>query len=1332
MKIAQEASTIAEEVDEMREKIHRLILDRKEHFLPLPRYTTAKLYVSDMGQLSPHQALSSRYRQAAIGEEELHRFTHALRGLLEGTDEGQREEELKMHLRDFLRDAFYAAYRIGVADGDIDLAVRLGKGKNARIGLIVEVKSLANRDEMPTPGVLNRKALHELLLYYLRERAANGNTDLKQLIVTNALEFFIFDAQEFERRFYSNRGLLEEFEAFQAGRKVDSKTEFFYREIATPHIEAVAAELDYTYIDLRDYRDDLSSASPKSLARLRDLYRLFSPTHLLKLAYHRDSNTLDQGFYSELLHIIGIEERTADGRPVIVRKAPGGRNPGSLLENTISHLVENDCLRRVNAGDYGGDTEEQLFNVALELCITWVNRILFLKLLEAQLLRYHRGNADYRFLTPAHIDSFGELNSLFFGVLARRLEQREGAFAQHFARIPYLNSSLFEITGLESNTLTVSNLELRLELPVAAHSVLRGRGHHLPSENLPTLHYLFAFLDSYNFASDGRLPIAGQGKTLISASVLGLIFEKINGHRDGAVFTPGAITMFMCREAIGATVVQAFNTHYGWQCGTLTDLYNQLREGNDSAARIAEANAIFDGLRICDPAVGSGHFLVSALNELIRLKFDLGVLADSNGRRISPFDCTLSIENDELVVTDALGNPFAYSYTNPESQRVQETLFCEKRHIIEGCLFGVDINPNAVKICRLRLWIELLKNAYYTRESDYRHLETLPNIDINIKRGNSLLYRIALGSSIQRILREANIDLHHYRDAVAKYKHATSKDEKADLNGLIVDVKRRLKTEIGRHDPLLVKRDKKCGELDLLTAQLFPPTKRELKAHARRVAKLRKEIEALEAELKELREGKAYQTALEWRIEFPELLDDEGNFTGFDLVLGNPPYIHLQSTPGRLKEALQRQGYATYDGNGDIYCLFYELGWRLLREGGHLCYITSNKWMRAAYGQALRRFLVGKTDPLLLVDFAGARVFGSATVDTSILLYRRGENRAQTRCATYGKSVLPAGEDLSEWTATRTVACSFTDAPWVVLDPIAQRIKAKVEAAGVPLKDWDIRIFRGILTGCNEAFIITTARRDEILASCRDEAERARTGELIRPVLRGRDVGRYRAEWAGLWLVYISWHFPLPEEEWTVVNALGREAHRPDLLQAAEGAFAEQYPALYAYLQQHEEGLRARNKEEVGRRYEWYALQRYGAEYTGGFRRPKIVYPNMTKFLPFVYDEQGYYTNQKCFIVTGQHLGYLTAFLNSSLFKFCFIDSFPELQGGTRELSKVFFDRIPVKPVDEADEILYMAAVKEIQQTYTREKAEAIDRMIFAHYGLTEEEIESIGFIEIR
>ena len=402
-------------------------------------------------------------------------------------------------------------------------------------------------------------------------------------------------------------------------------------------------------------------------------------------------------------------------------------------------------------------------------------------------------------------------------------------------------------------------------------------------------------------------------------------------------------------------------------------------------------------MRLCDPAVGSGHFLVSALNELILLKYELGILVDATGKRIRKADYQLAIENDELIVTDTEGNLFAYNPLNAESRRMQETLFKEKRQIIENCLFGVDINPNSVKICRLRLWIELLKNAYYTAESNYTYLETLPNIDINIKCGNSLLHRFALTDSIQTVLRESSISISQYKEAVAKYKNAQSKSEKQDLETFITEIKSKLKTEINRRDARLVRLNKRRSELANLQApQLFEPTKKEKKTSDKRIADLKKEIATLENIFEEIRSNKIYLGAFEWRIEFPEVLDAEGNFLGFDCIIGNPPYIQLQSM-GKSADVLECMGYITYARTGDIYCLFYELGMNLLTPNGFLCYITSNKWMRAGYGEALRGYFASKTNPIMLVDFAGIKIFDAITVEANILLSQKAANIFNTQ-----------------------------------------------------------------------------------------------------------------------------------------------------------------------------------------------------------------------------------------------------------------------------------------------------------------------------------------------
>ena len=294
--------------------------------------------------------------------------------------------------------------------------------------------------------------------------------------------------------------------------------------------------------------------------------------------------------------------------------------------------------------------------------------------------------------------------------------------------------------------------------------------------------------------------------------------------------------------------------------------------------------------------------------------------------------------------------------------------------------------------------------------------------------------------------------------------------------------------------------------------------------------------------------------------------------------------------------------------------------------------------------------------------------------------------------------------------------CEFCSSDsWVILSPIEQSIKRKIEAVGTPLKDWDIQINYGIKTGYNDAFIIDTAKRDEILANCQSEDERKRTAELIRPILRGRDIKRYGYNWAGLYLIatFPSRHYDI-----------------------------EQYPAVKEYLlsfgierleqtgKEHNvngEKIKARKKTSN----KWFETQD-SISYWEDFSKPKIIYPNMTKYMPFVYDEANFLTNQKCFIITGQNMAYLNAFLNSSLFKYCFRNSFPELQGGTRELSKIFFDKIPVKLVSLEQNEIFRKIVNSVQSDYTIEQTKYIDTLLFDLYNLTTEERKVIGYVEIK
>ena len=275
---------------------------------------------------------------------------------------------------------------------------------------------------------------------------------------------------------------------------------------------------------------------------------------------------------------------------------------------------------------------------------------------------------------------------------------------------------------------------------------------------------------------------------------------------------------------------------------------------------------------------------------------------------------------------------------------------------------------------------------------------------------------------------------------------------------------------------------------------------------------------------------------------------------------------------------------------------------------------------------------------------------------------------------------------------------------WVILSPIEQSIRRKIEAVGTPLKEWDISIYRGVLTGYNEAFIISTAERDEILANCQTEEERQRTEAVIRPILRGKDIKRYGYDWAGLWL--INTH-----------NGVKGELPPIDITL---------YPAIKAHLDSHWDRIARRSDQGITP----YNLR--DCAYIKDFEKPKIMYPNMTKYMPFYYDEKSFYQNDKSFMITGKNLAFLTAFFNSSLFKFCFRDAFPELQGGTRELRKVFFDKISVLQVDDETNERFIALVEDIQAAYTTQKAKAIDALLFELYGLSDAEKEIIGFVEIK
>ncbi len=846
--------------------------------------------------ISPAKSLNKAYLKQSLHRNQIESFKTNLGRLFDRINEDESEEHLKNIVSDFLKDTFYKETNEINTKNNEDLVIHNGKASSDTVGVIIEAKRPVNKAEMISKNEGNVKAFHELVLYYLKETVDEQNHEIKHLIATNIWEWFIFDAVWFEKNIFRNSKLIKDYESWKVSKH---DTKYFYEHIAAKNIEKIEEKIPCAYFNLKEFEDTILNEKKEDDSSLINLYKILSPEHLLKKPFANDSNSLNKEFYSELLHIIGLTETKSGSKKTIERKSESERNEGSLLENTINILKVRERLKKIETiGQYEETEAEQLFSVALELCITWLNRILFLKLLEGQLVKYHRGDTSHAFLNVKRIADFDELNELFFEVLAVPISERTKSAKDKFGELPYLNSSLFEETKLESDAILISALKGREEIPLYTHTVLKdSKGKRIGGAE-KTLKYLFEFLDAYDFASDSSEGIQEENKSIINASVLGLIFEKINGYKDGSYFTPGFITMYMCRETIRKAVLQKFRET---NLSSLKDISNfeDLKDKIDYTDKVQrqKANEVINSLKICDPAVGSGHFLVSALNEILAVKSELQILSYYDDSRIKGWKVV--IENDELIITneedDSLFEYRLNANDKPidELQKLQEALFHEKQTLIENCLFGVDINPKSVMICRLRLWIELLKNAYYTEKSKYKHLETLPNIDINIKCGNSLISRYDVNADLSEVFKKDTNLLGQYSIAVSSYKNSTSKEKKSDLQKFITSVKEKINSFFSQHDPLNAKLSKLKGQLILVEnkvamGNLFEKlTEKDIETD---VKKLKTQIERIEQEIEEAKNNKLYENAFEWRFEFPEVLNIDGKFTGFDLVIGNPPW----------------------------------------------------------------------------------------------------------------------------------------------------------------------------------------------------------------------------------------------------------------------------------------------------------------------------------------------------------------------------------------------------------------------------------------------------------
>ncbi|HAA1740769.1 TPA_asm: class I SAM-dependent DNA methyltransferase [Campylobacter jejuni] len=1240
------------------------------------------------------------YRKKQIMQNEFDIFNKALMQYLERLESSQSENEdylVANALSPFLTMLNFKTHIKTKQKGKSEIDLSISKDEFSKdLEVLIEAKK-PNSKEFITHTKVNSKALHETILYYFRNREYSFS--LKFIIITDFYKFYIFKISEFEELFYKNPSFKKLFEEFcNPNSLFKGNTEEFYKEVAKL-IENSKENLKGFLIDLTFLKDKQKS----NFKNLASIYKTFHRDFLLGEFNPNDANSLNNAFYKELLYILGLYESKQNSKLIITKSEESKEEQGTFYTAINSKL------------------KEENFETILKLLILWLNRILFLKLIESNLVRFN-DDKNLKFLNFKKIPDFDKLSELFFEVLAKEKSTRKKS---EFAYLPYLNSSLFEKQSIE-NTLEISSLSNDLKLFYYKNTVLKDDKCKAKKGQVGLLEYLFEFLDSFDFGSDDEQSEILSQKELISSSVLGNVFEKLNGYKEGSFYTPSFITSYMCKESITKVVLDKFNAQFDLDAKDISELRKSLRKEDKKAQK-----ELLNSIKICDPAVGSGHFLVSALNVMLSIYDELNLFDE---------EFYLEVQNDEILITGRKGEFIEYKRPKTPKDKahlIQQELFHTKKDIIENNLFGVDINPNSCEITKLRLWIELLKHSFYQSFDDenYHDLKTLPNIDINIKCGNSLVSYFETGKSLNHY---PNIKerINKYKRIVKDYKEGFYTD-KSHINQEIKNLKisfknfcfaDKFKKEMKGFNDKCEKYSKKYGNflaVDDENLKFFVSANLTLfdfdeKEATKEFANLKKEYD----NIFNLESNHPF----EWRFEFPEILDDDGNFKGFDLIIGNPPYIRQEELK-ELKSHLAKN-YKVYKGTSDIYTYFYELGFNVLKDrGGVLSYITSNKYTRAGYGEALREFLLKNVKFLEYTDLNGIKVFDSATVDTSILCFEKSKSKDNKfKYLALSNEILKTCaydiglyKDFAEFSQNSLSKESFTFS-----DENTSALKAKIERIGTPLKEWQgLNIYRGILTGYNEAFIITTEKRNEILANCKDEAEKERTAKLIRKMLRGRDIKGYSYEWAGLWVIFIPWHFPNVE--------------KPKTMSENEQDLKEQYPSLYKHLLSHKERLSKRNKDETGIRYEWYCLQRWGANYYQEFEKEKIVYSEIVRKPQFYLDVNlNFYAEATSFILTGENLKYLIAFLNNDFVAFIFKTFYAGGNLGENgfRYKKAFLEKLPIPKINSknqklanelvnlVDEIL--KAKEQDKNANTQELENKINSLVYKLYNLTEEEIKII------
>ncbi|EAI0965905.1 Eco57I restriction-modification methylase domain-containing protein [Campylobacter coli] len=1236
--------------------------------------------------------LNPYYRKKPILEAELNEFIKALKDYktsLENNLKNNEDSLVANALSKFFENLHFECEIKSIHKGNsgIDLALK----KDKQIQVIIEAK-LPHSKEFFSQSKPNCKALHECILYYLRERKAL-NSSLKHIIITDFYRFYIFKADLFEELFNKNKYFKEAFENFESKNSLfKGNTDEFYKECekllsSEKYLDSITRKdlfdepsLKGVFIDIKPI---LEQEKP-SFSKLKPLFKIFHKDFLLSEFNPNDANSLNNAFYKELLYILGLYESKQNSKLIITKSEESKEEQGTFYTAINSKL------------------EEENFETILKLLILWLNRILFLKLIESNLVRFN-DDKNLKFLNFKKIPDFDKLSELFFEILAKERSTRKKS---EFAYLPYLNSSLFEKQSIE-NTLEISNLNNDLKLNYYKNTVLKDDKCKTKKGQVGLLEYLFEFLDSFDFGSDDEQSEILSQKELISSSVLGNVFEKLNGYKEGSFYTPSFITSYMCKESITKVVLDKFNAQFDLDAKDISELRKSLRKEDKKAQK-----ELLNSIKICDPAVGSGHFLVSALNVMLSIYDELNLFDE---------EFYLEVQNDEILITNHKGEFIEYkrpSTPKDKAHLIQQELFHTKKDIIENNLFGVDINPNSCEITKLRLWIELLKHSFYQSFDDenYHDLKTLPNIDINIKCGNSLVSYFETGKSLS-----------HYpniKERMSKYKRIV-KDYKegfyTDKNLIAKEIKNLqesfknfcLKDKFNKEIKQLTnganEYSKKYGDFladehhdekfkSFFSKNMFEFSFDEKEA-TKEFANLKKEYD----NIFNLESNHPF----EWRFEFPEILDDDGNFKGFDLIIGNPPYIKENDNKDLFTNTKKLR---TYQGKMDIWYHFVGRGFDILKNNGYLAFIATNNWVTNSGAKKLRNIVLEESQILSLVDFSSFMVFDSASIQTMIMQFQKIKPPKNYEFH-FAKitTQTPIYEDVinllkNEKTQNNEIL-SINLTPKKFIDKTLNFTKSDYEELFNKIQKYgkfyleESEVAQGIVPAIDEAFVI----KDKNVFSKNEQC-------FIKEYYTGLS-GKFYSSFTDKYLIYLS-----------NKNYSGNLDDLPNLKQ---------------HFQKYKEILKESKIKYKTPNKPYFYLHREREEKFFKKGEEKIISQVRCIEPIFVYSNENFYGSRALFFIQTCriNLKYLTGVLNSKLIAF-WLKHKGKIQGNLFKIDKEPLLNIPIVNINSKNEKLanklislvdeILKAKEQDKNANTQELENKINSLVYKLYNLTEDEIKII------